>query len=71
MSRKKVVKGYMCSTDFDVELGARSHARVYPTLRQIKKDHGCVTGKGSALTCGIYEVEIAVRLKRIVKKPKF
>ena len=71
--KNHVMKGYMCSVDFETELSADNPARVYPTLKDIKRGKSCVH-KGSevkSLHCGIYEVEITVKLKRVVQKAGF
>lgn len=55
------VIGYMCLTDWKVELGmASGGTKVYPSIDNIKKLRRCVA------SCGIAEVE--VRLRRIVQK---
>ena len=49
--------GYMCSVDFDHELGqACDGNKVFPTIDTLKEQMECVN-KG----CGIYEVEIKFR----------
>ena len=67
-------KGYMCSTDFDAELGMKTTnaAKVYASLEALQVDKHCVRPaeeKGHRLHCGIYEVEI--KIVRVVKEPNF
>lgn len=63
MSETKIV--YMCSTDFDTELGmASGQAKVFNSLELINKNCTCV--QPGPDNCGIYEVEITV--KKIVQE---
>jgi hypothetical protein len=55
-------KGYMCSTDYDWELGnALGGSRVFPSIEDMK-DH-CSCWKG----CGIVEVE--VKASKFIHQP--
>lgn len=55
------VIGYMCLTDWEVELGMANGGNViYPSIDNIKEIRKCVA------SCGIAEVE--VRLRRIVQE---
>lgn len=56
------VRGYMCLTDFECELGAACGGNtVYPSLSDCLAHRRCVVG------CGIVEVE--VRAKKVILTP--
>lgn len=71
--KTKVLKAFMCSTDFELELEARNRVKVYPTLKLLRDNVDCVCGRSSKKDkrCGIYEVSIAVTVTRVVRKPSF
>lgn len=47
------VAGYMCSVDWECELGAASGGnRVFPSVEDLKRNHKCWEG------CGIVEVKV-------------
>lgn len=61
---------YMCSTDFDTELGIGSgHAEVFKALDRLKNKKYCTHDAADDTDCGIYEVEM--RVVRVVKEAKF
>ena len=65
-----ITKLYMCSTDFDFELGqAIGHTMLYSSIEDLKADKACVTCPHEEHPCGIYEVE--VRLVKIIKESSF
>lgn len=70
---RETQKGFMCSTDFDTELGMDcNEARVYPTLAKLERDRKCIVEgeqHGHRTDCGIYEVE--VKIVRVVKPANF
>jgi len=50
--------GYMCSTDFDHELGyAMPDTPVYPSIKSLVKQRKCCTDEGA---CGIYRVRVVI-----------
>ena len=63
-------KLYMCSTDFDFELGnAAGYTKLYPSIEDLKENSPCVTCPDEEYPCGIYEVE--VRLVKVIKESSF
>lgn len=63
-------KLYMCSTDFDFELGnAAGGTKLYASLEDLKENSPCTTCAKEDYPCGIYEVE--VRLVKIVQEGSF
>lgn len=57
---EEFVLGYMCLTDFEVELGGNADGnRVFPSIGALEETFSCVRH------CGIVEVEIKAR--RIVR----
>lgn len=60
--RTPSVVGYMCSVDFDYELGkAAGGVEVYKSVNDLKKHRHCVDAE-----CGIYEV--IVERKKVLKE---
>jgi hypothetical protein len=58
------VIGYMCLTDFDLELGhALGGNAVYPSISDLKRQRGCIE------ECGIAEVEVT--LVKVVQEPNY
>lgn len=65
-----VDKLYMCSTDFDHELGnAAGGTKLYASLEDLQENNPCTTCPKSDSPCGIYEVE--VRLVKVIQEPSF
>lgn len=63
-------KLYMCSADFDHELGeAAGGTKLYASIEDLRENSPCVTCPKEEHPCGIYEVE--VRLVQIIQKPSF
>ena len=63
-------KLYMCSTDFDFELGnAAGGTKLYASLEDLKENSPCTTCAKEDYPCGIYEVE--VRLVKIIQESSF
>lgn len=60
MSKSK--KGYMCSTDYNLELDIGGDVVVYPTIKELKKHRPCWT------ECGIVQIDIYVA--KVVKRSK-
>ncbi len=62
-AKLRKVRGFMCTIDWDYELGeALGGNRIYPSVRDLKDNHATST------ECGIVEVE--VRIVKTVKKGK-
>ena len=62
MKNRKTV--YMCTTEFDCELGEHSHGvRVFPSVEELKDKCSCWP------ECGIVEVEC--RVKEIVEEGRY
>jgi len=58
------VIGYMCKTDYEVELGGRSGGNVvYPSISDLKEHRKCVE------ECGI--VKVAVSLVEVVQEENY
>lgn len=56
------VKGYMCATDWECELGMASGGNtIYPSVEDAKEFSKCWEG------CGL--VEVSVRFERVVVEP--
>lgn len=70
MNKDLVDKLYMCSTDFDFELGnAAGGTRLYSSIEDLKECSPCTMCAKEDYPCGIYEVE--VRLVKIIQEPSF
>ena len=66
----RIVDLYMCSTDFDYELGnAAGGVEVYSSVSDLVESRSCVSCPDEDRPCGIYRVE--VRLVRVVKESSF
>lgn len=65
-----VDKLYVCSTDFDFELGnAAGGTKLYASIEDLKENSPCTTCAKEDYPCGIYEVE--VRLVKIIQESSF
>ena len=71
MPDKDVVdKLYMCSTDFDYELGnAAGGTKLYASIEDLKENSPCTACAKEHSPCGIYEVE--VHLVEIIQESSF
>lgn len=62
-----VDKLYMCSTDFDHELGnAAGGTKLFASIEDLKENSPCVSCAKHEYPCGIYEVE--VRLVQVIQE---
>jgi hypothetical protein len=62
----KPKRGYMCMIAFEHELGSCHHGTlVYPSMADLEAHHGCVS------ECGAVEVEVEIKLVRVVNEQDF
>jgi hypothetical protein len=62
--QRLVVRGYMCGTDWEHEIGQNKHG-----IEIWRSERACAVGKKCTSECGMVEVE--VRIVRTVKKADF
>ena len=63
-------KLYVCSTDFDHELGnAAGGTKLFASIEDLKENSPCVLCAKHEYPCGIYEVE--VRLVNVIQESSF
>lgn len=62
MSKSKIKKGYMCLTDYELELNMGGDVVIYPTIKELKKHRPCW------VECGI--VQVGIYVAKVVKRAK-